>query len=135
MNVLNKLGDSAGNFGAIFSGVGSAIGTVIDNVWKGLKTVFSWFTENISLKGVLGVITAILGVLTGKELYGAASGIQEFVSKIFSKTGLEEEKPISSIKSRIYLILCIMHCNLLRVELELHLCLLLLWLLVFWQQQ
>ena len=92
LNVLNKLGDSAGNFGAIFSGVGSAIGTVIDNVWKGLKTVFSWFTENISLKGVLGVITAILGVLTGKELYGAASGIQEFVSKIFSKTGLEEEK-------------------------------------------
>ena len=92
LNVLNKLGDSAGNFGAIFSGVGSAIGTVIDNVWKGLKTVFSWFTENISLKGVLGIITAILGVLTGKELYGAASGIQEFVSKIFSKTGLEEEK-------------------------------------------
>ncbi len=92
LNVLNKLGDSAGNLGAIFSGVGSAIGTVIDNVWKGLKTVFSWFTENISLKGVLGVITAILGVLTGKELYGAASGIQEFVSKIFSKTGLEEEK-------------------------------------------
>jgi hypothetical protein len=92
LNVLNKLGDSAGNFGAIFSGVGSVIGTVIDNVWKGLKTVFSWFTENISLKGVLGVITAILGVLTGKELYGAASGIQEFVSKIFSKTGLEEEK-------------------------------------------
>ena len=92
LNALNKLGDSAGNFGAIFSGVGSAIGTVIDNVWKGLKTVFSWFTENISLKGVLGVITAILGVLTGKELYGAASGIQEFVSKIFSKTGLEEEK-------------------------------------------
>ena len=92
LNALNKLGDSAGNFGAIFSGVGSAIGTVIDNVWKGLKTVFSWFTENISLKGVLGIITAILGVLTGKELYGAASGIQEFVSKIFSKTGLEEEK-------------------------------------------
>ena len=92
LNVLNKLGDSAGNFGAIFSGVGSAIGTVIDNVWKGLKTVFSWFTENISLKGVLGIITAILGVLTGKELYGAASGIQEFISKIFSKTGLEEEK-------------------------------------------
>ena len=92
LNILNKLGDGAGNFGTIFSGVGSVIGTVLNSVWKGFKTVFSWFTENISLKGILGVITAIIGVLTGKKLYGAASGIQDFVSKLFNKIGLEEEK-------------------------------------------
>ena len=79
-----------GSFGDVFSSVGSTITTVAGKIWEALKGFFGWLTENMSFKGILSAIAGIFGVLTGKKLYNAASGVQEFIQKIFDKSGFKQ---------------------------------------------
>ena len=84
------------SFGDVFSKIGSVISTVAGKIWDALKSLFGWITNNMSFNGVMGAITGVFAALTGKKIYGAASGIQEFVKKIF---GVGSE--VKSLKDKI----------------------------------
>ena len=89
-NALKGAVSGLGSFGDMFSSVGSTITTVAGKIWEALKGFFGWLTENMSFKGILSAIAGIFGVLTGKKLYNAASGVQEFIQKIFDKSGFKQ---------------------------------------------
>lgn len=89
-NVLKGAVSGLGSFGDMLSSVGSTITTVVGKIWEALKGFFGWLTENMSFKGILSAIAGIFGVLTGKKLYNAASGVQEFIQKIFDKSGFKQ---------------------------------------------
>ena len=88
-NALKGAVSGLGSFGDMLSSVGSTITTVVGKIWEALKGFFGWLTENMSFKGILSAIAGIFGVLTGKKLYNAASGVQEFIQKIFDKSGFK----------------------------------------------
>ena len=89
-NALKGAVSGLGSFGDMLSSVGSTITTVAGKIWEALKGFFGWLTENMSFKGILSAIAGIFGVLTGKKLYNAASGVQEFIQKIFDKSGFKQ---------------------------------------------
>ena len=89
-NALKGAVSGLGSFGDMLSSVGSTITTVVGKIWEALKGFFGWLTENMSFKGILSAIAGIFGVLTGKKLYNAASGVQEFIQKIFDKSGFKQ---------------------------------------------
>ena len=74
--------NSAGGFSGAFGTIGSSISSVLGFIWNSFKTVFAWFKENISLKGILGTVAAAFSALTGKKLFDAASGISDFIEKL-----------------------------------------------------
>ena len=95
-DLLNGAVGGLDSFGDVFSKIGSVISTVAGKIWDALKSLFGWITDNMSFNGVMGAITGVFAALTGKKIYGAASGIQEFVKKIF---GVGSE--VKSLKDKI----------------------------------
>lgn len=92
------LGGTEG-FGDAFSAVGDTISGVLGRIWEGFKTVFGWIKENISIKRLLGVATAAFGTMTGKELFGAAKGVNEFIDNLVNRKGKKGDP--ESLKAKI----------------------------------
>lgn len=95
-NLFSGVLNSAGGFSGAFGTIGSSISSVLGFIWNSFKTIFSWLKENISLKGILGTVSAAFSALTGKELFDAASGISGFIKKL---TGAGKKS--GSLKAKI----------------------------------
>lgn len=84
--------DKIGGFGDIFTKAGDAILKACEKIWFGIKTVFGWIKDNISL-GDIGKILSGAGILTAganlagffRKLKPSMSGFFDNASEFISK--------------------------------------------------
>ena len=82
-NLLKGATDKVGGFGDIFTKAGDAISKACEKIWYGVKTVFGWIKENISL-GDIGKILSGAGILTaGANLAGFFRKLKPSMSGFF----------------------------------------------------
>ena len=91
-NLLKGATDKIGGFGDIFTKAGDAISKACQKIWSGVKTVFGWIKDNISL-GDIGKILSGAGILTAganlagffRKLKPSMSGFFDNASEFISK--------------------------------------------------
>lgn len=91
-NLLKGATDKIGGFGDIFTKAGDAISKACEKIWSGVKTVFRWIKDNISL-GDIGKILSGAGILTAganlagffRKLKPSMSGFFDNASEFISK--------------------------------------------------
>lgn len=91
-DLLKGATDKIGGFGDIFTKAGDAILKACEKIWSGVKTVFGWIKDNISL-GDIGKILSGAGILTAganlagffRKLKPSMSGFFDNASEFISK--------------------------------------------------
>ena len=91
-DLLKGATDKIGGFGDIFTKTGDAISKACEKIWSGIKTVFGWIKDNISL-GDIGKILSGAGILTAganlagffRKLKPSMSGFFDNASEFISK--------------------------------------------------
>ena len=79
--VIGKAIQGVSNFGDVFSNIGSGIGKVLNNIWEGIKTVFSWITDNISAGDIFAGLAGGGIFMAAKKLMGLFEKLKEVAGK------------------------------------------------------
>ena len=91
-NIVNSISDllkTATNkvvgFGDIFSKVGEKISSACEKIWSGIKNVFGWIKDNVSIGDIFSGLAKGIGVASGIRLFGLIGKISSFMSQFVKK--------------------------------------------------
>lgn len=84
-DLLKGATDKIGGFGDIFTKAGDAISKACQKIWSGVKTVFGWIKDNVSIGDIFSGLTKGIGVATGIKFLGVIGKIYEFISQFVKK--------------------------------------------------
>ena len=102
-SALGKTVDVLKDFGSILSVIGDVICDVASAIWDGVKTAFSWISENFSIGDIFAGLAGGGIFVLAKKLMGFVKQLSELfdgglMSALFGKGG---EKDGNSIKDKI----------------------------------
>lgn len=83
--------DILSGFGKALSAIGDIICDVASSIWKGVKTVFGWISENFSAGDIFAGLAGGGIFVLAKKLIGFVDGIKEAFEGLFGKGGEKAE--------------------------------------------
>ena len=86
-DAVSGASDKITSFKDIFSSLGEDVETVATKIWEGVKTVFGWISENVSIGDIFAGLAGGGIFMAAKKLSGFLDKIIETIKGLFGKDG------------------------------------------------